>query len=181
MTNTPDKAISLARHQSNYGPVFRVGTCLKQVRTCYGVGSLYPDAATAWRHTKFRGSGPAPRGAILWWTGGSDGHGHVALATGDGYCWSTDIRRPGWFNKVPISEIHQKWGLTYVGWSYDINNVRVLEEDWFDMASKADLKDALREVLNENLVNVPTSDPFYQKSKVTSVLTALKKIWARSA
>lgn len=119
-------AIQAAREQSKNGPQFGVGTCLMQVRKCYGIAAREPDATSAWRtarvkHTNMR----APRGYPLFWTGGSAGHGHIAIATGDGNCWSTDIDRPGFFDLCPIEQIAAQWGLTEAGWAEDINGVTV--------------------------------------------------------
>jgi len=51
------------------------------------------------------------------------------------------------------------------------------EEDWFDMATKADLKDAIREVLAEDgLVEAPNDDAAFSGGS-TSVVGALKRIW----
>ena len=129
MTATPEQAIAAAVTQSKYGPAFGIGLCLQRVRMCYGVGPRDPDASTAWALAKYRHTqtNPVsiPRGVPVFWTGGSSGHGHIAIATGDGTCWSTDIRRTGYFDRVPIAEIHDRWGLTLVGWTEDINGVRV--------------------------------------------------------
>src|ERR1044072_3188326 len=101
--------------------------CLKATRTLYRVSALYADAATAWAHTKHRIDHDR-RGALVWWTGGSHGHGHVALSAGDGYCWSVDIRRPGRFDRVPISTITRVWGLPFAGYSLDVNGVQVVPD-----------------------------------------------------
>jgi hypothetical protein len=70
-----------------------------------------------------------PRGYPVFWSGGSAGHGHIAIAAGDGACWSTDIRRPGYFDRVPIDEIRTAWGLTLLGWTTDLNGEPVPAED----------------------------------------------------
>jgi len=119
--------IKAAREQSANGPQFGVGECMMRVRMCYGIPAVNPDAATAWRNARVK-HGPrtkAPRGYPVFWTGGSHGFGHVAIATGDGNCWSTDIKRPGFFDLCPISEINARWGLTYVGWAEDLNGVPI--------------------------------------------------------
>lgn len=129
-------AIMHARRQSIDGPPFGVGECLMRVRMCYGIapagdfdGDGDADAMDAWEraHFRHRDLNPTaiPRGVPVFWSGGSHGHGHVAIATGDGKCWSTDILRPGMFDLVPISDIHAKWGLLLLGWTEDLNGVRV--------------------------------------------------------
>lgn len=130
MTATPAQALARAHNQSVNGPTYETGMCLRATRQLYSVPALYGDAATAWAHTKHRiplGAN-APAGALVWWTGGSHGHGHVALATGDGHCWSVDIRRPGRFDRVPIGTITRQWGLRLAGYSRDVNGVQVVPD-----------------------------------------------------
>lgn len=114
-------------------PTSAVGFCLREVRECFGVGPKALDAAQAWRDAKHQHpeTNPAriPRGAPVFWTGGSGGHGHVAIATGSGECWSTDLKRPGYFDKVRIDAVASAWGLTLVGWTEDLNGVRVWVDD----------------------------------------------------
>lgn len=124
-------ALRTARTRSkSKAPTSDPGYCLREVRECYAVGRRYTDAAGAWsmaRH-KHPETDPRkiPRGVPVFWTGGAEGHGHVAIATGwRGLCWSTDILRPGYFDRVPIELITQKWGLRLVGWTEDLNGVRV--------------------------------------------------------
>lgn len=132
------KAIRTARARSKSPtPTSTVGYCLREVRECYGVGPKAGDATEAWHQARFFHTKPKnmseaefiatiPRGVPVFWTGGSSGHGHIAIATGfGGRCWSTDIRRPGYFDRVPIQEITDKWGLKLAGWTEDLNGVRV--------------------------------------------------------
>lgn len=129
MTRTGVQAISVAAAQSKNGPAFGEGECLERVHDCYAVGAKYPSATSGWANAtaKHHTLDPAkiPAGVPIWWTGGSHGFGHVAISTGAGWCWSTDIHRVGYFDHVPIAEIHDRWGLTFAGWSEDINGVRV--------------------------------------------------------
>jgi hypothetical protein len=129
MTSLGETAIATAARESADGTTFGAGLCLQRVRLCYGVGSKYPDASTAWlsatqKHPETLAA-RIPRGAPVFWIGGSAGHGHIAIATGDGECWSTDILRNGRWDKVPIDLIHSRWGLALVGWTEDLNGVRV--------------------------------------------------------
>lgn len=101
--------------------------CLIFARSAFGVAAQYPDAATAWSQAAFKhGTAGTPPAAVpVWWTGGTHGYGHVAVSAGNGYCYSTDILRHGKVDKVPITRINLSWGLTYKGWTEDINSVRV--------------------------------------------------------
>lgn len=101
------------------------GMCLMFVRTCFGVAALYPSAGVAWQHTTRRHTTTPPPGVPVWWTGGRSGYGHVAISAGSGYVWSTDAVRRGKVDRVSIGSITRNWGLSYQGWSEDINDVRV--------------------------------------------------------
>jgi hypothetical protein len=107
------------------------GYCLQWVRNCFGVAARYYDAAEAWdqaerKHRTNKGR-HCPRNVPVWWTGGSSGHGHVALSVGGGYCISTDAAGPGRNAKVRIDDLTTQWGLNFRGWSEDINGVRVYD------------------------------------------------------
>lgn len=130
-THVTYPGVAAARQQSEHGPQADEGMCLMMVRSCYGIGPKAGDAIGAWRDAKkHRTSDPnaIPRGYPIFWSGGSKGHGHVAISAGDGFCWSTDIRRPGFFDRVPITEIHDRWGLTLLGWTANLNGQPVPAE-----------------------------------------------------
>lgn len=102
--------------------------CLKFVRTVLGVGAKAPRAIDAWNaagSSHQHGYYNPPAGVPVFWSGGSSGAGHIALADGKGNVWSSDIRRSGQVDLVPISEIHAKWGLTLLGWTDTLNGVSV--------------------------------------------------------
>lgn len=138
---TPLAAVRYASTHMSRRTVFGKGKCLYFVRSCYGVASKYATATIAYTHTKLRGKGDPPRGAICWWTGGSptknhpEGAGHVALANGDGTVYTTDWGPTRYFGdgrvrRVKLAVISQldnaRYPLRYRGWSRDINGVRVL-------------------------------------------------------
>ena len=126
-------AVRAAREQSANGPQHGEGQCLLAVQECYGIPARDPSAAAAWAaaNHKHPTADPAsiPRGYPVWWTGGSHGFGHVAIAAGGGQVWSTDIRRVGFFDLVPITEIQAVWGLTLRGWSEDLEGVMVVASE----------------------------------------------------
>lgn len=123
----PYPAIVAARAQSLSGEPMQTGMCLQAVRECYGIPAKEPSAAHAWAHAHrpHRGDTNPPRGFPVFWTGGSHNFGHVAISAGNGWVWSTDIKRPGFFNIVPLTLIREKWGLTYAGWTEDLNGVLI--------------------------------------------------------
>lgn len=122
-------AILRARAQSHDGPTQPHGLCLKMVVDAYQVRHGIPDAISSWnmapdKHRTERPSQP-PRGFPIYWSGGSEGHGHVAIAAGDGWCWSTDIKRSGRFDLVRVDRIRTQWGLNLLGWTGSINGTPV--------------------------------------------------------
>lgn len=137
MTRSPLAAVAAARFQSEHGPIIigpdgsHVGWCKWAVRRLYDVPSDgSASAAEAYFRTKLRHAGgefSIPIGVPVWWTGGRNGHGHVAISAGRGKVWSTDIKRGGYFDLVPIDEITTSWGLRFEGWSEDMDGVRVWE------------------------------------------------------
>lgn len=96
--------------------------CDNFVANMYGyAASGYATAQSHWdsipANIKHPGDMNAPAGALMFWQGGSSGDGHVALSDGSGGIYSTDISGAGTVSHVPASEISQKWGLGYLGWS----------------------------------------------------------------
>lgn len=99
--------------------------CLKWVRTDLLIPSGAPTAIAAWnatpakeRHTWYN----PPAGVPVYWGGGQ---GHVAFSDGRGNVYSTDIRRAGHVDLVPIPEIEARWGKPYLGWTESLNGVKV--------------------------------------------------------
>jgi hypothetical protein len=130
VVNTGEQAIAKARTQHRHG-LFGTGTCLMQVRKCYGIGSNFPSAAKAWagaNHKHRSGPNGIPRGVPVFWVGGSHGFGHIAISLGDGLCETTDFVNRGGFGVAHIDDITRSWGLTFEGWTEDLNGVRVWEK-----------------------------------------------------
>ena len=101
------------------------GYCLVFARSCFGVAARYGCAEEAYFAADFKHGTreTPPPGVPVWWTNG--GYGHVAVSAGRGYCFSTDFRRSGLVDKVPITAITRGWGQQYRGWTEDINGVDV--------------------------------------------------------
>lgn len=117
-------------------PTSAAGFCLREVRECFRIDPTDPPTFTAYqawerarnkhRAVDIHSLKDIPRGVPLFWAGGSNGDGHVAISTGFRMrCFSTDILRTGYFDKVEIGLIHAKWGLRFLGWTEDLNGVRV--------------------------------------------------------
>lgn len=131
-------AIREARRRSRSAtPTSDPGFCKREVRECLSLNvghvivSRSSDAAQAWANAKRKHptNDPAdiPRGAPTFWLGGSDGHGHVSIATGNGGHWTTDLLRPGFFDRTGIRLVSRKWtSLRLVGWAEDFDGVDVM-------------------------------------------------------
>jgi hypothetical protein len=103
------------------------GYCLNWARIRAHIPARYPDAATAWRHAsdKQRGDRTPPAGAAVYWTGGSQGYGHIAISVGHGRVRSTDAGGEGRVATVPVGWPVRHWGLNYAGWSDSINGYTI--------------------------------------------------------
>lgn len=112
---------------------YESGECLKAVRIAFGLDAngLEPDAYNAFLREGGRAGAnthtviPAPANVPVFWSGGSHGHGHVAISDGKGNVLSTDVKRVGLFDLVPESWIHQHWGLTRMGWTETLEGKRI--------------------------------------------------------
>jgi|ERR1043166_3701869 hypothetical protein len=133
---SPVQAVSRAKYQADHQQAIWRNRCLGFVVWCYFGGPTahgYATAAITYYHTRFRHWGTdAPSGTLVWWTGGLRGAGHVAIACGGGYCYSTDFGPRGYIGdgrvrKVPITSISRyDRNLTYRGWTRDINGITVI-------------------------------------------------------
>ena len=103
------------------------GHCLGWARETADIPSRYVDAATAWEHARGRHAGDPtpPRGAAVYWVGGSGGHGHVAISLGHGLVRSSDAGGTGQVATVPLRRLTREWHLTYVGWADSINGYTI--------------------------------------------------------
>lgn len=132
MPNTAEQTARNAEAQDYNRP----GYCLAECRQWAGIGPVYADASTAWRNTNDRhpGDRTPPRGAAVYWTGGSSGYGHIAISLGGGLVRSTDAGGTGHVATRPIGWFDVNWPRNvYAGWAWDINEATIIhgpeEED----------------------------------------------------
>jgi len=123
---TPRQAIAYGLAEVGAPDKDYTGMCLHSCAWFYGFQSSgVKDASSFWRGTpssqKVAGDMSPPAGAIALWTGGSSGHGHASVVAGrrggGPMILSTDIRRKGKVDVVPLNEISARWGLKYEGWA----------------------------------------------------------------
>jgi hypothetical protein len=101
--------------------------CLGFVRTRFGLPKVESSAIEAWRlaQHKHRYDRHPPAGVPVFWSGGSRGHGHVAVSLGHGMIVSTDIPYTGHVARTYLSAPGRRWGLRYLGWTEDLEGVRI--------------------------------------------------------
>lgn len=203
MTAIGEQAIARAQFQSAHGPPFGAGQCMMRTRMLYDApaigdfdGDGSPDAEDGWKFAKlkhpFHGDYSAvPRGVPFWWSGGSHDNGHVVVTLGGGLCESTDIKRTGFYDQVSLSRIHEQWGLTPLGWTEDIDGVRVwtpplpASKETADMALLADLTvvadkhdvslvKAARVLLRQAAANAKAAKRFVRLAAINTARAALK-------
>jgi hypothetical protein len=100
-----------------------VGMCDNFVANMYGFSSSgYATAVKNWQATpanlKHGGDWNAPAGALMYWSGGSTGAGHVAISLGNGNVISTDATSAGVVGTISARTPTDKWGHPYLGWAY---------------------------------------------------------------
>lgn len=116
---TASQAIARARSFKSYA----VGRCDEFVAMVYGYGSSgYATAVKNWQATpqslKHPGDWNAPAGALMYWSGGSTGAGHVAISLGNGRIISTDATGPGVVGEISARTPTDLWGHPYLGWAF---------------------------------------------------------------
>lgn len=104
------------------------GYCLVYVREIFGVAAKYPTAASAWQNAEYKHVGlstPTPTDVAVpvWFTW--EASGHVAVSVPGKGIYSTTAQGDKVFGN--IEEVAQYIGGTYLGWSEDVDGVRVCE------------------------------------------------------
>lgn len=119
---TVDEVIAWGRGQIRNPSQDWTCKCQSFCRQSYQVSAWSGSAIGAWnripaKHKSIGGKpGEAPRGALLYYAGGS--FGHVAIAIGkktSDKCLSNDYVRKGKIDVAPRT--FPRWGLKYQGWS----------------------------------------------------------------
>lgn len=118
----PVASVSEALSRCRATDSWAVAMCGQFCAAMYGYNaSGYASAYVQWQQTparlKHAGARGEPAGSLLFWSGGPSNHGHVAVADGEGGCWSIDISGAGTVTQVSVERISQRWGLPYLGWT----------------------------------------------------------------
>ena len=115
-------AVTNARQFTRYD----VGMCLAFIRgEAWEIGSLYGSAIDAWYGAmhKHPGDRKPPLGAPMFYRGGQ--YGHIVINTGPGDIRSTDCPSSGHVSEAGTDWPVKNWGQTYLGWTEDLNGVRL--------------------------------------------------------
>jgi hypothetical protein len=122
LDRTVSEVMAFARDEINHPDRDYSGLCQSFCRTAYDVDAWAASAVAAWnriprQHKHIGGKpGQAPRGALLYFSGGK--YGHVMIAAGiksHDKAISNDYMRQGRIDYCPRDL--PRWGLTYLGWS----------------------------------------------------------------
>lgn len=104
----------------------RSGWCLNYARNVFGVGPKYPWAWSAWNGAKYKHkTRTLPNVAVPLWFSYHVYQGHVAVYVPGKGIYSTTNRGVLAFKSIGALEKYIS-GCKYVGWTEDINGVRVV-------------------------------------------------------
>jgi hypothetical protein len=117
---------------------YPVGMCARWTRERFGLPALGDfdrdgdaDAVDMWKASVLKNAGDRnpPAGVPVFWSGGSNGHGHAAISLGDGFVRTIDRPVAGTVSTVPLGEIERAWGLKYLGWTIDLYGHEIPDYD----------------------------------------------------
>lgn len=112
--------------QPNLNIVGQDGYCLVYVREVFGVPAKYNTASDAWHNAQYQHTGYPPTGIAvpIWFSWETDGH--VAVWD-NGTIYSTTAHGDKTFSSIQELVDFIQEGIVYLGWSEDINAVRVVQ------------------------------------------------------
>jgi len=102
------------------------GMCLLWVRFVFGVPKVFDTAFLAWKGAKFKHpADPDPPASVpVFFEPSANGLGHITYSLGDRRVRTTNSVTGKIYNTT-IDTISTKWGQAYLGWTEDLNGVRV--------------------------------------------------------
>lgn len=111
--------------QPNLNVVGQSGLCLVYVRNIFGIAAKYPTATSGWQNAQYKHTTTPPTDVSVpvWFSYGTDGHVAVSVP-GKGF-YSVSAQGDKIFSTLAELEAYIK--CSYLGWSEDINGVRVVE------------------------------------------------------
>lgn len=189
----PHQAVAWLRKEAKSRTTAHHNMCKRLARIASGVDSDgTPDATTAWKKTKHRGTTPAktaPLGAKIWWTTGD--HGHVITSNGKGGGLGNYWKDAGRVRELSMSTWNKSMGGVPAGWSYDIDGVVVVP---LPKLSKPPVKAPQPPVVSKPAPTIPAqpkptqeppvlepskpSEPLLTRAAVTAAVTAVVSVLA---
>jgi hypothetical protein len=124
LARSVDDVIDWSRKQIDHPTQDWYNLCQSHCRQAYGVGAWAGSAWEAWgkipdaEKVKTSDARRAPRGALIYYKGGSYGHVTIAIGkTTDTNVLSNDYKRKGRIDECSTRDL-PRWGLTVVGYSF---------------------------------------------------------------
>ncbi len=145
--------------------------CLAYVQTVFKVpvsNPHDPDAWHGWLDAQFKHTDTIPTDVSvpIWfsWSGTVEGvydnYGHVAVSTPNGV-YTNPLSGSGHKVFPSVQALATNYGVKYVGWSEDIESLRVVEGD--DMTKKLTSTDQVRQIYLSFGLDIAGNDPILQK------------------
>jgi hypothetical protein len=137
--------------------------CARWTRSQYGVVAQgdfdrdgAADAEDMWKAASLRHPGDLepPAGVPVYYGGGSQDNGHVAVSLGGGMIRSTDARGAGRVGTVPLDFPTREWGMPYLGWSGDLYGHGIFSEEATRLAAWRDKLRARRANITRRLAEI---------------------------
>jgi len=156
--------------QPNYNQTVKAGLCHKYSRLVFGIGRLYDPSWQNWLNLKYKHEDRNfPNASVpVWfeWWGKLPGdkekklYGHTAVRDKSGTVYSSPLSGEGnaWFNSVDDLIKAFGNGMKYVGWSEDINNVRVVQETTMTIKDREQAKALYTAILHRNADKVSNAE-----------------------
>lgn len=123
VTSRGRAAMRWAKNRSSY-PTRR---CVVFVRSALRVPPRYATPRIAFANARKRHHSrysKIPAGVPVY-SAGRTAPGHIVLSLGNGMVRSTDWPRPGRVGTVSLAKLLRTWNHRYLGWTEDLNGVRV--------------------------------------------------------
>jgi hypothetical protein len=134
------------------------GWCLKYVRETFGAPSVEPSATAGWENADFKhwDKNFPDAWVPLWFSLDTTPLGHVVLRSPRGIIYSTSSLANTPYVHPNLEHLmnyyaYYKMNLTYLGWSEDISNVRVVKPDTISVQSVEEEEVSAKEVVDELL------------------------------
>lgn len=113
--------------QPNLSIVGQDGLCLAYVRAVFGATGSYPSATVGWQDAQYKHSGNPPSNiSVPVWFSYNGPDGHVAVWA-EGTIHSTSAQGMKTFSSISSLCAWMGEGMTYLGWSEDVDKLRVVQ------------------------------------------------------